>query len=238
MGFGYLLVGYLVTFLLFLIAENFGVGFFALLVGYAAMLYGLNSLRRYHPDFRFAAWTLFPLIGLALLSTVTGLSDLFGWGLSLPDAVGTAVKWAQFVLIMGFQFLMLYGIRRLSGEVGLPSISVAAARNGIFLGIYTVLYVVGSFPLGEDVLRYLLLCVTVVDLLCIICNLLLLLSCTKNICPAGDEDVAPRQRTDGFFDKMRDVYEKNRASLREDAQKEGERLRRRIEEKKNRKKNK
>ena len=44
MGFGYLLLGYLVTFVLYLTVQGLGFGGIALLLGYGVMLLGLSEL--------------------------------------------------------------------------------------------------------------------------------------------------------------------------------------------------
>ena len=48
MGFGYLLLGYLISFLIYLTVQALGVGSLALLAGYLLMLYGLATLCKYH----------------------------------------------------------------------------------------------------------------------------------------------------------------------------------------------
>ena len=69
-------------------------------------------------------------------------------------------------------------------------------------------------------------------------NLLLIVSCAKNICPAGDEEVTPRRSRFEWINRMGDAYEESHTKLREQARHDGEELRRRHEERKHRKKKK
>ena len=70
MGFGYLLMGYLTVFLLYILASSVGVGPFALLIGYLLMLYGLLQLRRFQSSFSIAAILTLPLSVTAVLECV------------------------------------------------------------------------------------------------------------------------------------------------------------------------
>ena len=54
MGFGYLFIGYLITFVLYLTVQALGLGGLALLLGYATMLLGLVELTRYQRAFSYA----------------------------------------------------------------------------------------------------------------------------------------------------------------------------------------
>ena len=67
MGFGYLLIGYLITFVLYSFFSALGIGGFALLCGVGIMLLGLGTLCRYHAPFSYAKWILYPMLALAAL---------------------------------------------------------------------------------------------------------------------------------------------------------------------------
>ena len=61
MGFGFLFLGYLLTFVLYLTANRLGVGAFALLLGYLLMFLGILKLEKYEKRFGFAKILLIPL---------------------------------------------------------------------------------------------------------------------------------------------------------------------------------
>ncbi|MBQ8416954.1 MAG: hypothetical protein IJX13_08700 [Clostridia bacterium] len=239
MGFGYLLMGYLTVFLLYILASSVGVGPFALLIGYLLMLYGLLQLRRFQSSFSIAAILTLPLSVTAVLECVKEiftwlLWDIPFWGTGFTVGLG----WTSFLLLICFQFAMLYGIRMLSMEVGLPKITSAAVRNTLFVGIYACVYIVGQFPASEWLRPYLTLSVNLLNLICAFCNLLLLLSCNKNICAAGDEEVTPKRSRFDWVNRMDDKFESLHQTMNEGARKDGEELMRRHLEKKNKKKKK
>lgn len=236
MGFGYLLLGYLISFFLYMTVQALGIGSLALLVGYAMMFYGLYLLHRFHSAFAVAKWLLIPLFLTALYRVVEDIDTLFMLGMPIPSAVEETVNWGAFMLLIVFQFAMLYGIRMLADSIELKKISASTVRNSIFVGVYGMLYLGGSLPLGEAIKPYLTLSVTLLNLLFVVCNLALLVSCMKNICPEGEEEIEPKQSRFSWVNRMNDTYESSRKNLKDQMRSEGEALRQRRMEKKKRKK--
>jgi hypothetical protein len=137
-----------------------------------------------------------------------------------------------------FQLAMLYGIRMLADGIGLKNTVAATLRNSIFVLVYAVLYLCGSLPIGEAIKPYLTLSVTLVNLVFVVCNLALLLSCMKNICREGDEEIEPKRSRFAWVNRMSDVYDNSRKKLNEQMREEGEAMRLRRMGKKKNKKNK
>lgn len=219
MGFGYLLLGYLVTFLLKMIASALGVGFAALLVGYGLMAWGLHSLKRYCSFFAYAEWCLIPLFLLAIYRGAEELSELFLWNLPfVSQTVGSVVGWVEFAIIMLFHALLLSAIRELGMQVELNRIASAAVRNMIIVLIYAILYVLCLLPIAalNSVRQYFVLSLNLFNLAWIFCNLFLFLSCAKNICAEGQEDPEPKRYRWNFLNRVGDSFERNfqRASER------------------------
>jgi hypothetical protein len=211
----------------------------ALLVGYGVMLGGLWILRYYQSAFKWAIRLLVPLFVTALYRTVGDFNELLLLGLPIFDgAWSTAYTWVTLALVTAFNLAMLYGISRIARDVGLNKTVVAAVRNAIFVGIYAVLAIVANLPLSETVRAYLAFPLFGFDLLWIICNLLLLLSCTKDICPAGDEDQPERPSRIGFIDRLNRAYEQNRQRAVETQTRDAEEFLRRRKEKREQKKKK
>ena len=77
MGFGILLVGYLVTFVIWLTVQAINVGSLALLFGYGLMFYALSMLNRYHGAFAFSRWVAAIQLIPSLWFLVTDASRLF-----------------------------------------------------------------------------------------------------------------------------------------------------------------
>lgn len=234
MGFGYLLIGYLVTFVIYLTLQALGLGGLGLLVGYGIMLLGLFQLHRFQDEFVYAKWTLIPLLVLAVYESVISLAELFL--LELPfstQSVAAITDWITFLLIMFFNLTLLYGIRALAKAVELPRINTMAVRNSVFVGAYGVLYVLGqTTPLGQ----YLVVPLVLLQIVWVAFNLFLFLTCAKDICPEGEEEIAPKRYRWELLNKIGDMYERNRQRSIEQTTREAEEVLRRRREKRNQKK--
>lgn len=238
MGFGLLLIGYLITYVLKMTADGIDAGGFALLLGYGLMMYGLWKLNRFHPSFAFAKWLCVPLL---LLSAVEAAQNVAGWfSVSLPwygETLSTVLSWAQFLGLMIFHATLLYAIRMLAKEVGLPAISIAAVRNSIFVALYALLYLASYLPFStETVQKYLAVPCILTLILFVALNLWLFLSCAKNICAEGEEEPEPKRYKLGFLNKINDKLLANEERAIEETKREAEdRLRRRQERRQSKK---
>ncbi len=210
MGFGYLLLGYLTTFLLKMLASALGVGSLALLIGYVLMWTGLRSLRLFCRAFEWAEWALYPMMATALFGLFVDLSNLFLWNLPFLDGVSSVMVWVDFALIMIYHAALLSAIREIGEQVELKKISVAAVRNSIIVLLYAVLYMIYFVPVFPDAVRgYLALSMTLLNIAWIFCNLWLLLNCTKDIVREGQEDPEPKRYKWEFLNRMGDQFEEN-----------------------------
>lgn len=212
MGFGYLFIGYLVTFVLRMLADALNLGALALLAGYGTMLMGLCTLRRYCRSFTWAAWTLAPLSLIALYRGLETLKDVFFWRIPIVNsAVGNVLSWAELLLLMLFHAFLLSSIREIAMRVELPRLAAFALRNSAIVLIYGIVYVVGKLPFGftEAVQGYLGLFLNLLLIIWVVCNLVLLLSCAKNIAKEGEADEAPRRYRWNFLNRLGDAYAKN-----------------------------
>ena len=239
MGFGYLFIGYLLTFVLKLTLDALGWGALALLVGYAVMFWGLWLLTHYQGAFVWAKWTLVPLIVTALYDLLGSFNETFLLGLPIfGGAWETVYGWVTLALIVFFNLAMLYGIMLLAREVELGHIATKAIRNAVIVGLFAILQVVDYLPIPEQVKRYLTLAVLILDVLWIACNLLLLISCAKNICPAGDEDQPAKPYRWELLNRIGNAYNRNFEKAADTRRRESEELLRRRQEKRDRKKKK
>ncbi len=211
MGFGYLFLGYLTTFLLKMLASALGVGSLALLIGYFLMWTGLRTLRLYCRSFSFAEWVLYPMMATGLFGLIRDLSTLFLWNVAWLDGVASVMIWVDFVLIMIYHAALLSAIREIGTQVELKRIPAAAIRNSVIVFLYAVVYMLyfipGLFP--EAARSYLTLSMTLLNIAWIICNLLLLLNCTKDIVAQGQEDPEPKHYKWEFLNRMGDQFEEN-----------------------------
>ncbi len=236
MGFGYLAIGYLITFILYIPAQLLKVGGLALLVGYGAMLWGLLRLVTFHRAFSYAMWVQIPLILTGIYDALASLSELFAWDLPIfTGAVGSVMEWVKFLLLLFFNLAMLYGIRMIAKEVELPRIASAAVRNSIFVGGYALIYVLCNVP-AFHLEAYLSVSVGLVQIVWIACNLFLLVTCAKDICAEGDEDQTPKRYKWEFLNRIGDAYERNHTRAIDRVKSEAEERLRKKQEARNRKK--
>ena len=239
MGFGLLFIGYLLAFLLYLTVQALGFGSLALLGGYALMLYALSKLTRFEPTFAYAKWMLPALLLTGVYRLLFDLSTFFMW--SIPIVEGTFLSvagWVEFFAVAIFQFSLLYGIRTLAMNVELRSIAAASMRDSVVYGIYACLYVLCNVSFAEGIRKYLTMSTVLFNILWVALILILIVSCAKNICPAGDEEVTPRRSKFEWINRIADTYEQSQKRMRDQARADGEAFRRRHEERKNRKKKK
>ena len=204
-------MGYLISFLLKMLAGALGVGSLALLVGYFMMWTGLRTLRLYCSSFSWAERALYPMLAVTCYRAVEDLATLFWWDLPILTSMSGAVEWVEFGLIMIFHAALLSAIREIGMQVGLPKISAGAIRNMIVLALYLVVYTAYRVPMGflDSVRGYFGLSVTLLTLVWIIADLALLLNCTKDIVAAGQEDPAPKRYKWEFLNRIGDRFEEN-----------------------------
>ena len=212
MGFGYLLLGYLVAFLLKLLASGLGMGGFALLLGYGMMCWGLTRLKLFCRSFAFGEWSLYPLLLIALYRCAGDLSTVFLWDHPIfKGTFSTVIMWAELILIVIFHAAVLSAIRELAMQLELKHISIAAIRNTVIVALYAMLYLIYALPVGlsETVKPYLGISLTVFNLAWMVLNLFLFLTCAKDICAEGDEEIEPKRYRWEFLNRIGDRFGEN-----------------------------
>lgn len=209
MGFGYLLAGYLLSFV-----SVIGLGdyiFAGMLVGGILMLIGLLELRKYDPVF------LYPIIfcgsillcslawgGVFCYSAIVNASEF-------PPQIES--KWifsaVKAVLYLLFDLTLLYSIADLSRRVEYPDTREKAFRNMIYVGVYNVFQLITFLPfvtsMAEDDRGALMTLLMFVNLAYTLMNVFLIFKCYAMICPAGQEDVPRRKSRFAFVNKMREI---------------------------------
>lgn len=240
MGFGYLLLGYLIAFLLSMTAGALGFGSLALLFGFAMMLVGLWRLSRYHSAFKLSVWILLPMLVTAIYWLFSDIGTLFLLSLPFTDGiVRTVMEGADLALTVLFQLALLYAIRMLADSIELKRLSAAALRNTLFVGIYAMLRLAQYLSIPAQAKGYVVLFANLFQLLWIVCILWLLLNCMKSIGRAGEDEEEPTHSRIGWLNRLHDAYERTHDKLNAQARADGEELmRRRREKKKNRTKKK
>lgn len=236
MGFGWLCLGYVVSFLLYSVAATLNFGFLAHLLGYTLILRGLWELKKYNPAFRFPLCAVCLLFPVTVYDAFRELGEAFLWRVPFVTAgATTVVAWVDFGLVMLFHMTAYYAVATIAKSVDLPR----TVRDAVFDCVvgcgYAALFLVSKLALPEATAAQLALPLTIYLLFWRVCDICLLVSCCKNICPAGDEDQTPKPYRFGFLNRMSERFANNfhraadstRASREEDL--------RRRQERKNRK---
>ena len=224
MGFGILLLGYLITYLISITAGSIGIGSLALLGGSVLMVWGIRSLCRFNISFVPAKWLTLPLFALGLCRLWQDAAKAwFVWEGNAADLMTTIVTWASFAITLLFHFAMLYAIRVLALEVGLNKLSSHAMYNTLAVGIWGVLFLFCNMPsIGESLLPYLSFSMALFNLVYLISDIVLLLRCAKNICAEGDEEVAPKRSRFEWINRIGDSYNKTMDKLKQNSRADGD----------------
>ena len=224
MGFGYLLLGYVITYFLSITAGAIGIAWLALLIGSLLMFWGLRGLCRFHLSFVPAKWLTLPLFALGLCRLWQDTAGAwFGWGGHAADVMTTVITWVSFAATLLFHFAMLYAVRVLALEVGLNKLSSHAMYNTLAVGIWAALYLLCNMPsVGERVLPYLGFSMSLFNFAYLISTIVLLVRCTKNICAEGDEDVPLKPSRFAWVNRMGEAYSQMMDKLKSNSRADGD----------------
>ncbi len=245
MGFGYLLLGYVVTYVISIMAGSMGIGSLALLVGAALMFSGLRGLCRFNTAFEAAKWLTLGVAALGLCRLWQDAANWFLWQNSIAGVMTAVVTWASFAITLLFHFAALYAIRVLALEVGLKKLASHAMYNTMGVGIWGALFLLCNMPaIGETVLPYLSFSMGLFNLTYLVSDIALFVRCAKNICAEGDEEVAPKPSRFAWINRISDSYNQTIDKLKQNSYDDGDAfMRKRMEKKQqenneNKKKNK
>lgn len=239
MGFGYLLLGYLVTYGIYITLSSIGWGSLALMGGSLLMFAGLKSLCRYNKSFDIAKWLTIALFALGLCRLWQDVSAKFLWENTFAVVLTNIITWASFAITLVFHLAMLYAIRMLALEVGLAKLSSHAMYNTMAVGIWGALFLLCNMPgFGETLLPYLSFSLGLFNLVYLISDIVLLLRCSKNICAAGDEEVPAKPLPFAWLDRINNLYNQTMDKYKQNSRADGEAIRQRHIEKKQQKNNK
>ena len=224
MGFGYLLLGYIITYLLSITAGSIGVGSLALLIGAALMFWGIHNLCSFNVSFIPAKWLTLGVFAIGLLRLWQDFfSAWFTVDASVEATLSAVFTWASFAITLAFHFAVLYAIRVLALEVGLGKLSSHAMYNTLAVGIWGVLFLLCNMPaIGETLLPYLSISMGLFNLVYIISNIVLLLRCAKNICAEGDEEVAPKPSRFAWVNRISESYNQTMDKLKANSRADGD----------------
>ena len=239
MGFGHLLLGYLVTYVISITAGAAGVGSLAIMAGAALMFWGIRNLSCFNTSFIPSKWITLGVFAIGVLRLWQDFfSKWFAPNASLDAILTTILTWASFVVTLLFHFAVLYAIRVLALEVGVNKLSSHATYNTVGVGIWGALFLLCNMPaIGANLLPYLSMSMGLFNLVYIVSDVVLLLRCAKNICAEGDEEVAPKPSRFEWLNRLNETYNKTIDQFKANSRADGEAFRQKHLEKKTKKNN-
>lgn len=234
MGFGILFFGYL-----FMLNPGVYDGF-TNLFGYLIMLYAMLSLRVYNRSLKAAFYILLPLTLLGGFSFVTTSLEFLSL-YALPDVAVTAVAVATRLMTLAYTATLLSGLRDLARETEIPVLVQRATLCRVLTYIYYILFaaleVTATNEAATDFAVNALIPILIFGFVTVLLNLHLIFNCYRWICLPEDLEMKEAPSRFGFVNKIREKRDEVEAKFVEKrAGEEEEKLRRKIEKKRSKKK--
>ncbi len=236
MGFGLLLIGYIITYIVTVGLGNYL--FAGMLIGGFIMFLALCELRKYCPTFLYAIIANVLLILCSFYETAAFVDDAFLLEIGFhSETLLLVFDWIEFAINLIFNISLLYGIADLSRRVDYPETKQKAYRNMVFVGFYNVFQMLIFIPnsIFERDRGFFLTLLMFIQLFYALFNTVLILKCYAMICPAGEEDMKRKPSRFEFINKMRQKQDEREQQAIESTKAY---LEKRLEKKNSRSKNK
>ncbi len=204
MGFGLLLIGYAIYYLI-----TVGIGnylFAGMLVGGFIMFLGLSELRKFSPVFIYAVIANLLLILCSFYETAAFFDDLFLLELGIAsDTLLLIFDWIELVLNLIFNLALLYGIADLSRRVEYSPTRDKAYRNMVFVIIINAFELITLIPnsIFSSDRAFFLTLLLILRIFYVVLNLFLIFKCYAMICPEGEEEMTRKPSRFKFVNEMR-----------------------------------
>jgi len=229
MGFGTLFIGY------FLILNLTYYGFTDVIAA-SVMLLGLYKLSGVNKYFKAAAISSGALLVFSLGELGVAAYEMFIGAINSPALVSVMCI-VRCLIIGALTVMMLKGIEEVSREVDIENLPAKASRLTVATVVTYALWIILEAPLSfidDYVLAVLSLVTILATLALIIINLTLIYTCYMKICMPGDEDIT-RDKPSRFA--FVNEYRAKKAEREEElARERAERMKKRLDEKKGKKK--
>ncbi len=229
MGFGTLFIGYF----LLLNLTYYG---FTDVISASVMLLGLYKLSPVNKYFKAATVCSGVLLAFAIGEFGVATYEMFFRQLNSPVFV-SIMSIARCLAVGTLTFLILKGIESVSKEVEVEHLPTKASKLAIATVVIYTLWIVLEAPLSfvdDYVLAVLSLLTILATIALLIINLSVIYSCYMMICMPGNENIA-KEKPSRF--EFVNEYRRRKAEREEELSKErAERMKKRLEEKKDKKK--
>ena len=211
MGFGILLTGYFMTYLMSVSLFGYLIRF----MGYGLMLYSFTKLKEYNKAFTLplAASGVMIVITLADVYAKLGqflYENLYINSFSLPAGFEVAVGYADDAFVLVFHACLLYAVRCIARDTEDEKISYNAVRNLVFIAVYYVIYLLMLLPIEAmgDFRKYFSLPIILLYFACLVLNVVLLISCYARICDESDVDMPFKKSRFAFINRLNEKEQK------------------------------
>ncbi len=238
MGFGQLLVGYIVCFSL-----TVGLGpyaFAGMLIGGFLMYLGLSELKKYSPVFIYALVGSILIVLCSFFETAAYIDGYFSLGLNIAsDNLLLIFDYIEFAVNMFFNFAMLFGIADLSRRVDYQPTREKAHGNMASVAIFNAYQILMFMPIpflqGNN--GFFLTLLAIVKVIYTVLNAYLIFKCYAMICPEGQEDMPRKRSRFAFVNRIRDMKDAQEEKAAEEMKNYFEEKLRKRNQKKSQKKN-
>lgn len=217
MGYGLVLIGYLLTFFTSLTLY----GWMTRLLGYLVMAYGFYKLKDYFPSYKLSLFTLLAVFLVGIGEAGCEIAEMLGAAAEAIEPVRNVVCYTRDGMLFVFHIFFLVSTCIAFGVVGMNEKKVSAVTDICAVTAGYVFYLLSVFGVIEANVAFF------VQLIWSVMVAVLILSCYMRICPEGDEDMPRRESKIPFINKFSEALEKRENEAIE-------RTRREIEEKKKR----
>ena len=233
MGYGLVFIGYALAFLMSF--NSFG--FFFRSVGSLLTVFGLKRLCQFETKYNFCYVSA---VAMCVSAIAEGAVFILSDYMTLPENLQSHFSMLFYLCAVPFHGVFYKATCTLSREVGISKLAKKSARNGVFSVIVLLLALLTfmAHSIKLEFINYLFGATFIGLLLLVIVNLVLIYSCYKNICEAGDEENAARPSKIPFLNRLFEVNEQRQNEIYEKTKSYAERHIRIDNERRQEKKNK
>ena len=202
MGFGWLFIGYFMTFLMSFSNYSHGI----MLLGCVLMICGLARLRAYNRFFLYPIFPLIPYIVTEAYFTADMAFELFSYPVRfMTEGLGIAVELVGYAASVVFHLMLFKAIISITTDLDLGKQRLSAMRNRIVVCAYYALAFVWMLPINYNntARQIMTIFVLLLKLSFTLLDVILLYSCYARICPQGDEEMPIRDSGIAPLDRFR-----------------------------------
>lgn len=206
MGFGTLLIGYIIAFL----SGITDIYFFGDIIGGCIMLWGMYRLSAYQKNYRLGIFALFAFLFISLVNAV-----LIVFGADVFYIVEYVLRIVKLIAAALVHYYLLTATSGLSLEADVKELSRSAKRNLVITYLYyvcSVLLNIAAMILEESSLSasvaYASYIIAFVGIITVVLNSWLIYQCFGMLCLESDLEYTPKRSRFEIINKMNDRIDK------------------------------